>query len=103
MKSDKTALIFGISGQDGACLARLLLDKGCRVHGASRDCDVNRFERLERLGLRAKGGLSSATRWAGGRRRGCPRWSGAWPRPRAPRRTLRDMLARNRLVTVGSE
>ena len=54
VKSDKTALIFGISGQDGACLARLLLDKGCRVHGASRDCDVNRIERLERLGLRAK-------------------------------------------------
>ena len=37
-----TALIFGITGQDGAYLARLLLDKNYRVFGAYRpgDCDV---------------------------------------------------------------
>jgi len=32
----KTALISGITGQDGAYLARLLLDKGYRVHGIKR-------------------------------------------------------------------
>jgi len=31
----KTALITGVTEQDGAYLARLLLDKGCRVHGIS--------------------------------------------------------------------
>jgi len=31
----KTALITGVTGQDGAYLARLLLDKGCRVRGIS--------------------------------------------------------------------
>ena len=32
----KTALITGITGQDGAYLARLLLEKGYRVHGIKR-------------------------------------------------------------------
>jgi GDPmannose 4,6-dehydratase len=34
--SPKTALITGVTGQDGAYLARLLLDKGYRVHGLKR-------------------------------------------------------------------
>jgi GDPmannose 4,6-dehydratase len=34
--SEKTALITGVTGQDGAYLARLLLDKGYRVHGIKR-------------------------------------------------------------------
>ena len=34
--STKTALITGITGQDGAYLARLLLDKGYIVHGVKR-------------------------------------------------------------------
>ncbi|PJC70129.1 MAG: GDP-mannose 4,6-dehydratase, partial [Zetaproteobacteria bacterium CG_4_8_14_3_um_filter_59_5] len=37
MTTNKRALIFGISGQDGAYLARLLQDKGYEVHGTSRD------------------------------------------------------------------
>lgn len=32
----KTALITGVTGQDGAYLARLLLDKGYVVHGITR-------------------------------------------------------------------
>ncbi|MDE2303557.1 MAG: GDP-mannose 4,6-dehydratase, partial [Sphingomonadales bacterium] len=32
----KTALITGVTGQDGAYLTRLLLDKGYRVHGLKR-------------------------------------------------------------------
>jgi GDPmannose 4,6-dehydratase len=47
-----TALILGISGQDGAYLARLLLDKGYAVFGGSRDAQVNSFANLLRLGIR---------------------------------------------------
>jgi GDPmannose 4,6-dehydratase len=48
----KTALITGISGQDGAYLAKLLLDKGYRVYGTSRDAQVCPFRNLERLQIR---------------------------------------------------
>jgi GDPmannose 4,6-dehydratase len=48
----KRALIFGVSGQDGAYLSRLLLEKGYEVHGASRDAESQSFHRLEVLGLR---------------------------------------------------
>ena len=33
MTSNKVALITGVTGQDGAYLAQLLLDKGYVVHG----------------------------------------------------------------------
>lgn len=46
------ALIFGISGQDGALLARLLLAKGYQVFGASRDAETQSFANLQRLGIR---------------------------------------------------
>ena len=48
----KTALIFGISGQDGGYLARLLLDKGYAVHGTSRDAEASAFSGLSALGVR---------------------------------------------------
>lgn len=48
----KTALISGASGQDGAYLARLLLEKGYRVYGASRDAQSCSFANLQRLGIR---------------------------------------------------
>ncbi|MGK7889679.1 MAG: GDP-mannose 4,6-dehydratase [Leptolyngbyaceae cyanobacterium] len=48
----KTALISGISGQDGAYLAQLLLTKGYTVHGTSRDAQGGSFRNLVRLGLR---------------------------------------------------
>lgn len=51
MSTAKTALICGISGQDGAYLAKLLLDKGYRVYGTSRDANISRFTSLERLEL----------------------------------------------------
>jgi GDPmannose 4,6-dehydratase len=50
----KRALIFGISGQDGAFLARLLLDKGYEVHGTSRDAELQPFARLKTLGIRER-------------------------------------------------
>ena len=34
--SKKTALITGVTGQDGAYLAELLLEKGYEVHGVKR-------------------------------------------------------------------
>ena len=50
----KTALICGVSGQDGALLARLLLQKGYRVVGGSRDAQAAGFANLERLGIRGE-------------------------------------------------
>lgn len=48
----KTALICGISGQDGSYLARLLLDHGYEVVGTSRDAQMSSFVNLDRLGIR---------------------------------------------------
>jgi GDPmannose 4,6-dehydratase len=48
----KKALIIGISGQDGAYLASLLLEKGYEVHGTSRDHEISSFRNLEALGIR---------------------------------------------------
>jgi GDPmannose 4,6-dehydratase len=48
------ALIFGISGQDGAYLARWLLSKGYEVHGTSRDHELSAFRNLELLGIKDK-------------------------------------------------
>ncbi len=47
----KTALIIGISGQDGAYLSKFLLGKGYSVWGTSRDIQVNSFDGLNRLGI----------------------------------------------------
>lgn len=45
----KKALIIGISGQDGAYLAKLLLLKGYEVYGTSRDAAINKFDNLKKL------------------------------------------------------
>ncbi len=50
----KKALICGVSGQDGAYLAQLLLEKGYTVVGTSRDAQVSSFRNLLRLGIREK-------------------------------------------------
>lgn len=47
----KRALICGISGQDGAYLAHLLLAKGYKVHGTARDAQMSTFSNLQRLGV----------------------------------------------------
>jgi GDPmannose 4,6-dehydratase len=47
----RRALIFGISGQDGAYLSRLLLDRGYDVHGTSRDAEANDFAGLRAVGV----------------------------------------------------
>ncbi|MGH8241082.1 MAG: GDP-mannose 4,6-dehydratase [Steroidobacteraceae bacterium] len=48
------ALICGVGGQDGAYLARLLLDKGYEVWGTSRDAQMASFANLENLGVRGR-------------------------------------------------
>lgn len=45
----KTALITGITGQDGAYLAEFLLDKGYRVHGVKRRSSLFNTDRIDHL------------------------------------------------------
>ena len=46
-----TALIFGITGQDGAYLSKILLENGYKVFGTSRDVITANKAKLERLGI----------------------------------------------------
>lgn len=45
----KSALITGITGQDGSYLAELLLEKGYDVHGIVRRSSTENFERISHL------------------------------------------------------
>ena len=45
----KSALITGITGQDGSYLAELLLEKGYEVHGVVRRASTENFERISHL------------------------------------------------------
>ncbi len=49
MTTDKTALITGITGQDGAYLAELLLGKGYVVHGLRRRASSENTQRIDHL------------------------------------------------------
>ena len=51
-KTTRRALICGVSGQDGAYLAKLLVSKGYQVFGTSRDAQIAPFTNLERVGVR---------------------------------------------------
>ena len=51
---NKRALIFGISGQDGAYLSQFLLDKNYQVFGTSRDAQLSTFSNLKILGIKEK-------------------------------------------------
>ena len=44
-----SALITGITGQDGSYLAELLLEKGYAVHGMVRRASTEKFDRIEHL------------------------------------------------------
>ena len=48
----KNALVLGVNGQDGAYLAKLLLQKGYIVFGTSRDVQGSSLANLVRLGIR---------------------------------------------------
>jgi GDPmannose 4,6-dehydratase len=45
----KSALITGITGQDGSYLAELLLEEGYEVHGMVRRSSTEKFDRIEHL------------------------------------------------------
>jgi GDPmannose 4,6-dehydratase len=45
----KSALITGITGQDGSYLAELLLEEGYEVHGMVRRASTEKFDRIEHL------------------------------------------------------
>ena len=47
----KTALVTGITGQDGSYLAKFLLDKGYEVYGTYRRLSTPNFWRLQHMGL----------------------------------------------------
>ncbi len=47
----KTALITGITGQDGAYLAKFLLEKGYKVYGTYRRLSTPNFWRLQHLNI----------------------------------------------------
>ncbi len=53
----KSALITGITGQDGAYLAELLLNKGYKVYGAFRRTSSENFWRIEYLSIRSNPNL----------------------------------------------
>jgi GDPmannose 4,6-dehydratase len=50
----KKALICGVSGQDGAYLAQLLLNEGYEVWGTSRDAQMSSFRNLDVLGIKER-------------------------------------------------
>lgn len=53
----KTAVVTGISGQDGAYLAELLLSKGYTVYGTFRRTSSVNFWRIEELGIQCDSNL----------------------------------------------
>lgn len=53
----KSAVITGITGQDGAYLAELLLDKGYKVFGTYRRTSSVNFWRIEELGIKSNPNL----------------------------------------------
>lgn len=55
----KIALICGVTGQDGAYLAQLLLSKGYIVVGTSRDAEASNFLNLDKLGIKSQVKLTS--------------------------------------------
>jgi len=54
----KKAIVTGITGQDGAYLAQLLLEKGYEVYGTYRRTSSVNFWRIEELGIKGHDNLS---------------------------------------------
>jgi GDPmannose 4,6-dehydratase len=49
MSDRRSALVTGITGQDGSYLAELLLEKGYDVHGMVRRASTEKFDRIEHI------------------------------------------------------
>ncbi|MFS2006395.1 GDP-mannose 4,6-dehydratase [Duganella sp. CT11-25] len=58
MQKTKKALVTGITGQDGAYLAELLLEKGYEVTGTYRRTSSVNFWRIEELGIQSHPNLN---------------------------------------------
>lgn len=56
--NDKCAVVTGVTGQDGAYLVKLLLDKGYRVFGTYRRTSSVNFWRIEELGVQCHPNLN---------------------------------------------
>jgi GDPmannose 4,6-dehydratase len=54
MRKNKKSLITGVTGQDGAYLAKLLIEKGYKVYGTFRRASTPNFWRLQSLGIYSK-------------------------------------------------
>jgi GDPmannose 4,6-dehydratase len=50
----KIALVCGVTGQDGAYLAKELIEKGYEVVGSSRDAQVANLQAIEQLGVKER-------------------------------------------------
>lgn len=61
MSNTKKALIIGVAGQDGTYMADLLLKKGYRVSGTSRNADAAQMKNLNSLGIEKEVELISMT------------------------------------------
>ena len=51
---NKRALILGITGQDGALMAKLLLQKSYKVFGQSREKNIAKQSNLDHLKVKPK-------------------------------------------------
>ena len=49
MNNKRSALVTGITGQDGSYLAELLLEHGYDVHGMVRRASTEKFDRIEHI------------------------------------------------------
>jgi GDPmannose 4,6-dehydratase len=49
MNNKRSALVTGITGQDGSYLAELLLEHGYEVHGMVRRASTEKFDRIEHI------------------------------------------------------
>ena len=48
---DKTAIVTGMTGQDGPYMAKLLLEKGYKVYGIMKRYSAPNYENLDYLGI----------------------------------------------------
>ena len=60
MVKQRHALVTGVTGQDGAYLSQLLIDKGYKVFGIFRRLSTPNFWRLQELGISDKVNLIPA-------------------------------------------
>ena len=54
MQKTKIAIVFGVSGQDGAYLSHFLLKKGYKVIGTTRNKSAKNLYRLKKLKIKNK-------------------------------------------------